>query len=290
MFDLEESIVNINPNILYIFNSKFDGTTPVPQSTYHNHDFLELSIITSGYADYNIENTYLKVFPGQVIVLNPGVNHHQLIYKDIKYSDLHIGITNIKLTNNKDDFIDIPNILSPLTISKYREDFTRCCCDIINEQTEKNLGYPLTLKALVMKLIVIILRELDTSPKSYSSSGYLFEYTEKQHIVNSIIAFMHENYMHDISLDKISKNMYLSPVYISKLFKEDVGYSPINYLIKIRLDKATKLLEDRLYTITEVAEMVGYNDVYHFSKQFKKHYGFPPSKLTKKVTLVDRLI
>ncbi|MEG1312505.1 MAG: AraC family transcriptional regulator [Romboutsia sp.] len=282
MFDIEENIINLNPNILYVFNSNFDGTTNIATSTYHNHDFLELSIITSGYAHYNIEDNYIKLIPGQVLVLNPGVHHQQLMHKDIKYSDLHIGISNIKLHQNKNNFIDLNGLNSLLTISKYRDDFIQCCYDIINEQNEQKLGYALTLKALTMKLIIIILRELDTSPHTDSTYSYLVEYTEKHHIVNSIIKFMNENYMTDISLDKISKNMYLSPVYISKLFKEEIGYSPINYLIKIRLDKSAKLLEDKSYTIKEVAKMVGYNDVYHYSKQFKKHYGITPSKFTNK--------
>lgn len=290
MFNLEENIINLNPNILYVFNSNFDGTTNIATSTYHDHDFLEISIITSGYAHYNIENNYIKLIPGQALVLNPGVHHQQMMHKDIKYSDLHIGISNIKLHQSNNDFITLNNLNSILTISKHREDFIRCCYDIITEQNEKKLGYALTLKSLVMKLIVIILRELDTSPEKNLTPSYLIEYTEKHHIVNSIITFMNENYMTDISLDKISKNMYLSPVYISKLFKEEIGYSPINYLIKIRLDKSANLLEEKLYTIKEVAKMVGYNDVYHFSKQFKKHYGIPPSKFTKKSGLCNNIL
>lgn len=286
MFNLEESINNLDPNILYVFNSNYNGSTEVPTSCYHDHDFLELSILTTGYSNYNVENKFLKVVPGQVLILNPNIHHEQFMDKDVHYSDLHIGITNIKLHKNKNDFINLDSISSPLTMSKYREDFTRCCYDIVREQNEKNLGYALTLKSLVMKLIVIILRELYNPPKNDFSSVYLSQYTEKHHIVDSIITFMHENYMNDISLDKISKNMYLSPVYISKLFKEETGDSPINYLIKIRLDKATIILKSKLYSIKEVAIMVGYNDVYHFSKQFKKHYGFSPSTLTKNTHVI----
>ena len=88
---------------------------------------------------------------------------------------------------------------------------------------------------------------------------------------------MNDNYMNDISLDKISKNMYLSPVYISKIFKEEIGDSPINYLIKIRLSKAEELLKDNTLPVKVVAKRVGYNDAYHFSKLFKKYYGIAPS-------------
>ena len=71
--------------------------------------------------------------------------------------------------------------------------------------------------------------------------------------------------------------MYLSPVYISKIFKEETGESPINYLIKIRLEKARDiLLKSSDSTIKNIANEVGYEDAYHFSKLFKKYYGISP--------------
>ena len=71
--------------------------------------------------------------------------------------------------------------------------------------------------------------------------------------------------------------MYLSPVYISKIFKEETGESPINYLIKIRLEKARDILiKDDNSSIKSIANEVGYEDAYHFSKLFKKYYGISP--------------
>lgn len=102
--------------------------------------------------------------------------------------------------------------------------------------------------------------------------NFSLESSEKQNIVKSII-----NYMNDISLEKISKNMYLSSVYISKIFKEEIGDSAINHLIKIRLSKAEELLKDTTVPIKVVVQEVGYNDAYHFSKLFKKYYGVSPS-------------
>ena len=57
-------------------------------------------------------------------------------------------------------------------------------------------------------------------------------------IVDAIVSFMNDNYMQPISLARISENAYLSPVYISRVFKELMGEAPINYLIRIRLAKA----------------------------------------------------
>ena len=89
---------------------------------------------------------------------------------------------------------------------------------------------------------------------------------------------MEEHYAEKISLEAIASNMYLSPIYISKLFKEEMGDSPINYLISIRLKKAASLLKDSNLTITEISSLTGYENTYYFSRLFKKKYGVSPKE------------
>ena len=90
--------------------------------------------------------------------------------------------------------------------------------------------------------------------------------------------YMENHYQEKISLDQIAANMYLSSYYISKLFKEEMGDSPINYLISIRLKKAASLLKDSNLTITEISSLTGYENTYYFSRLFKKKYGVMPSQ------------
>jgi YesN/AraC family two-component response regulator len=140
-----------------------------------------------------------------------------------------------------------------------------------------------------MKLLVAILREKGELKNEKNYKSCTFESSEKTNIVRTIISFMTSNYMQDISLDKISKNMYLSPVYISKIFKEETGDSPINYLIKIRLDKAAQFLQkENEMTIKEISKKVGYDDAYYFSKLFKKHFTISPIEYKKKMQFVER--
>ena len=76
--------------------------------------------------------------------------------------------------------------------------------------------------------------------------------------------------------------MYLSPFYVSKIFKSETGDAPIQHLIKIRLEKAKELLEQgKALSVQEAAAMVGYDDAYHFSKLFKKRFGITPTQARK---------
>ena len=98
-------------------------------------------------------------------------------------------------------------------------------------------------------------------------------------MVEQILNYFEDHYNEKVSLDRIAENMYLSPFYISKIFKSETGDTPIRHLINIRLEKAREiLLEEKDKSIQEVAACVGYDDAYHFSKLYKKHFGVSPSQ------------
>lgn len=104
----------------------------------------------------------------------------------------------------------------------------------------------------------------------------------KKDIVEQMIRYFREHYQEEISLEQVAANMFLSPYYISRIFKSETGDTPIDYLIQIRMEKAKEILEKGPgQSIQEVAASVGYEDAYHFSKLFKKRYGITPSQVKK---------
>lgn len=173
------------------------------------------------------------------------------------------------------------NSSSLVHLEKYSEEFDSLIHQIVAEKEKNEPGFDILLKSYSMQLIVLLLRETYYDGGMQEPSPLSFKTSEKSTIVRTIIAYMNKNYNEDISLDKVAKTTYLSPAYISKVFKEETGYSPINYLISIRLKKSRELLESGNISVKEAAEQVGYKDAYYFSKLFKKYYGFSPSKLIK---------
>jgi YesN/AraC family two-component response regulator len=147
---------------------------------------------------------------------------------------------------------------------------------MIAENEALQVGKYFMLKTHLMQILLLMIRDI-AGVEHTSQKGCNFESYNKSYAVKKIIYYLNENYENKISLDQIAHNMYLSPVYISKIFKEETGESPINYLIKIRLEKAKDiLLNSDAGSIKSIANSVGYEDVYHFSKLFKKYYGISP--------------
>ncbi|MDD4698985.1 MAG: AraC family transcriptional regulator [Oscillospiraceae bacterium] len=101
-------------------------------------------------------------------------------------------------------------------------------------------------------------------------------------IVEKAKNYIENEYMNDISIEKIANMLYVDRTYFSKSFKLRFGISPKDYLSAFRLEKAATLLTEQKYNSYQISQMTGYNDYCNFSKMFKRMYGVSPSKYTSK--------
>lgn len=87
-----------------------------------------------------------------------------------------------------------------------------------------------------------------------------------------------EHHASDISLSSVAERVGLSTVYLSKLFKQESGENFSDYLTRVRIEKAKEYLKDPHYKIYEISELIGYKNLKHFYKLFRKFTGFTPSE------------
>ncbi|SNS28428.1 two-component system, response regulator YesN [Anaerovirgula multivorans] len=93
--------------------------------------------------------------------------------------------------------------------------------------------------------------------------------------------YIEENYMKNITLEDLGAHIGFNPSYFSSLFKKETGTSYIEYLSKIRIEKAKDLLKESDLRIQDICLMVGYNDAKYFTKSFIKHTGLKPNEYRK---------
>ncbi len=92
------------------------------------------------------------------------------------------------------------------------------------------------------------------------------------------LSYIEQNYMHDISVEDIAKTCGLNRSYFSKIFKDTMGKSTMEFLVSYRLSKAAQLLKETNLNVGEIGQMVGYPNPLHFSRAFKGIYGISPKK------------
>ncbi|NLK64090.1 MAG: response regulator, partial [Tissierellia bacterium] len=105
--------------------------------------------------------------------------------------------------------------------------------------------------------------------------------SDKQSIppeIKFICNYISRHYKEKITLDKIAEEVKYSKYHISRLFKQYMNITIVDYLIRLRIKKAKELLLDGSYSIKQISHMVGYSDPNYFTWAFKKQEGVSPAK------------
>lgn len=103
--------------------------------------------------------------------------------------------------------------------------------------------------------------------------------------IEKAILYIRDNYDKDISLNDVAEVVNISPYYFSKLFKEEKGTNFIDYITKIRIERAKELLKDPERSIKEVCVLSGYANPNYFSRIFKKQEGITPTEFREKYVM-----
>ncbi len=192
-------------------------------------------------------------------------------------------------------------------LDSFNISFNRIINSIIDERLE-----PEIIKTRVMELFFRILRaiedkrlvtklaeyqegilEVETREELIDITGNIsnkiftvlqrnFASEDNKEEINRALEYIEANYQKDLTLEEIAGEAGLSIYYFSHLFKEEVGYSFVTYLNKLRINKAKQLLLENKLNIAQVGYNVGYNDPNYFTRVFKEHEKMTPSKYRKK--------
>lgn len=96
--------------------------------------------------------------------------------------------------------------------------------------------------------------------------------------VEKLIRFMIEHLADSCSLQNLADEAHLSSSHLAHEFRSKTGYAPIDYYIRLKMQKACELLEATDLTIEEISRKLGYREPFYFSRLFKKVVGIPPSR------------
>lgn len=105
--------------------------------------------------------------------------------------------------------------------------------------------------------------------------------------IHQIKQYIMDHSHEDISLDALAQKVELSPIYLSKMFKEKLGFNYIDFLTSCRINKAKKLLGDPKKSLKEIAFEIGYHEPNYFSKVFKKMNDVSPKEY-RRTLLTER--
>lgn len=142
----------------------------------------------------------------------------------------------------------------------------------INNKLITDIAFQKALGGISLTLRQALEAYIKCRPASYSKHG---------EVVKRAKEFIMNNYHQQLTLEQIARSVHMSPYYFSHIFKDTEGISVIEYVTKVRIERAKFLLLDPNVTICEISENLGYKEPGYFTKVFRKVVGQTPSQFRK---------
>lgn len=272
------------------FSIKFTNMEPYycMNHTFHWHNYLEIAFVKQGKGIYYVENRTYEMNEGDIVVINniephymevlPPINmvmpvvmfEPQLVWSSENQFDYQYMEPFFERSSNFNNRID--------SKSEIGQKIFMLLTEIEDEYVNKTVGYKLMIKAKLLHIITYLIRHYQDTSRSSESITSKSKKLEK---LGKVFEFINKNYSQKIELNTLAELAYMSPSYFSTFFKLSTGFSPIEYLNKIRIAKSIEMLRETDYSIARIALDCGFSNLANFNKIFKHFTETVPSQIRK---------
>lgn len=276
---------NIFPEVLYAVERECNSSWYLVKTTLDFHNFM---LIYDGEATFFKNGTMFKGKRGDLIYYKPGDVREayssdtfpmkcfavEFLYTCPILSDSGWHLSSQKLPFNSTETIDDTYLFRKLL-------------DLFSQLVDLKLSIKTTTnpttavikeRAIFMEILALLFQYKKGNQCNYRHSNQYNYFNIKR--IEKVIDYMIQNYSKPLNLKTLADYLEISPSYLGSIFKNITGKSVISYLIDIRINKAKQFLRDGL-SVSETARKTGFNDIFYFSRIFKKRVGITPSEFIK---------
>lgn len=244
------------------------------QRSIHRHtDITELGFVYHGEGTYLCDGYSYSIHPGDFLLYNQGGMHAVESASELEIGTYYFGIANLQLAGHELGWMTEPEngFVRPAQGNILHTSQTcQLIYDLISSQK---------LSARVAAhhmFIALLLTALDCPADSRSRIQ-----SRDAILAMRIQQYISLHFAEPLTLQVIADELNISPYYAAHVFKDQLGMSPIHFMIDCRIGEAQNLLISSDYSATEIGAMVGYDSTNHFNAIFKKNVGMPPIQYRK---------
>lgn len=231
----------------------------------------QLLYIASGRAHFFIDGKENIVTAGNIVIFYPNEPQYYRYYKKE-----HTSVYWIHFTGSY-----VEDILTHYNISKNEHiiyigtspDLQLLFGQIIHELQLYRPKYDEMLTLLLRNIFIIINRSINRNKR-------FTDVIEKE--VSYATYYFREHFNEDINIEQYAKSQNISVNWFIRCFRQITGHTPLQYIINLRIANAQMLLETTDYSISQIAENVGYENALYFSRLFHKQIGISPKEYRKR--------
>lgn len=271
-------------NKFYIENDVFIGINKATKCETHTHDFIEFVYMLSGKSVHNVDDNVYPLNSGDLLIINYNQTHSFSGEENAILCNILIKPSFIdeSLIESKDLFLlfETPHykefkelIDNKCNFIRFSPEEKNCFAYMVllldEEMKNKRIGFDSIIDNGVNFLLTMIFRKMCSSPKN------------QNHEFKKIFEFLENHYYENISASILAEMCHYNPSYFSRLFKKYTGITFSEYLKKIRIRNACRLLENKNIKINDLYTKVGYTNKTNFYKHFREITNMTPYEYKK---------
>ncbi len=258
------------------------------KSSWHYHNYYEISFITEGSGKRIVADSIEEFQPGDLVFLGRNLPHVWIADKEQRLlSNRTLEMVFLQFTPDvlSQPMLSLPEFTNIQKAMFLSERGVQIVGQTLNEVSELLLQMPY-MKGF--ERMIHFLRIMDLIGKSDSlvhlaSKAYLQgRFTTGNKRMASIHEYLMRNYREEIDLKRLADLVSMAEGSLCRFFKQNMGITIFEYLNKIKVEFACKLLMDQDLSVLEVCLDSGFNNLSHFNKQFKKSTGVNPMEYRKR--------
>lgn len=242
----------------------------------HSHDYYELYFLLDGEREFFIENKMFIVPKNTLVVVPPFCIHKT---EGGPYRRININVSPALLNKTENEFL----IKARENIAvKINDEYRDLIVSLLTEGAKLqsvNIKNKKESLLSVAKTIILLVSMQESVSLSLASSTYSMKYVSPE--VLKIIYYLNTHYNQQITLKILCDYFFMSKVSLCKKFKEVMNCSIMEYVMRLRLNKAKVLLRDTTKSIEDVAFECGFSSANYFGLIFKKEIGLSPLNYKK---------
>ncbi|MEK5449336.1 helix-turn-helix domain-containing protein [Paenibacillus sp. FSL R7-0331] len=255
----------------------------------HSHDFSELVVILSGSAVHIIEGREYPVTAGQVFLIHSGVSHGYKHVEDIEYVNVMFQPEELL---QQSELRLLPGFQALFYIEPfYRQEMyfrgmlsldagqlmeaTRLLDLILSEHERQEDGYRLMVRTYFTALVGMLSRYYQ------NSSG---REDNKALRIGEAVTYIEEHFLQPVTLQSMADMAYMSTRQFLRVFTRNYKTTPMDYVIRKRLDYSCTLLRNPDLPVSRVAMDSGFHDQNYYARQFRKLYNCTPTEYRERIS------
>jgi len=259
-----------------------------PSSRLHFHNCLEIGVCHSGSGTMLFNHLPVEFGPGSITCVGRNIPHTTWSKPDdpslwsylFLDPELLLGqdvFQQLALPSQGQSFLNNCHIVLSANQAPWGENLTR---GIIGEHTRQEAGYQFSMRGYCMALLIHLLRayysgqQREASPSGFAENAQ----RENTHVISPALDYIRKQYNQRFDQKRLADLCHLSVSHFRRLFREQVGASPLAFLHQTRILNSCTLLRASERLISEVSSAVGYDSLSSFNRHFHRIMGLTPSE------------